>query len=292
MDEDGAAPDAAENAEFAFQSVGEKLLAARTEKALSLSEVAAQTRIPIRHLEALEASDFAALPGSTYSLGFAKSYARFVGLDPTVIADELRAELAQSGHAGFVPATPDYEPADPGRVPPRWMAWTAAAVALVAIIGYLAWRSFALSPSSAPMAVTETNIAPAKSAQAAAAGATTAPPTGGAVVITADDTVWVKIYDADEKRLFESEMKAGDSYTVPADANGPMIVTGRPQHLKVTVGGKPVPALGEADRTVSDVGVSAAALLARKAPDASAEQNGATGANAAPTSASSGENSR
>ncbi len=261
MDEDGVALDAAENAEFRFQTVGEQLLAARTEKALSLSEVAAQTRVPIRHLEALETSDFAALPGSTYSVGFAKSYARFVGLDQNAIATELRAELAQGGHAGYIPATPDYEPAEPGRVPPRWLAWTAAAIGLLGLIAYLAWRSFALSPDTAPAANPATEVAPANVAQTASAA-----PTGGAVVITADDTVWIEIYDADNKRLFESEMKAGDSYTVPADANNPMIVTGRPQHLKVTVGGKPVAPLGEADKTIADVGISATALLERKAP--------------------------
>ena len=85
----------------------------------------------------------------------------------------------------------------------------------------------------------------------------------GEVVITATDGVWVKIYDAENKRLFESEMKAGDKFTVPADANNPMIVTGRPNVLDVTIGGKAVPTLGAPDRTIADVGVSAKALLAR-----------------------------
>jgi cytoskeleton protein RodZ len=261
MDEEGAAADAVENAEFRFQTVGEQLKAARTERGLTLNEVAAQTRIPIRHLEAIETSDFGALPGSTYSLGFAKSYARFVGLDANVIADELRTELAQGGHAGFVPATPDYEPADASRVPPKWLAWTAAAVAVLGLVGYFLWRNYAFSgEQSAEIVAEQPAKAPAKSAVAAAA----TPPSDGAVVITAKDTVWIKIYGADKKRIFESEMKAGDTYTVPADANNPMIVTGRPQSLVVTVGGQAVAPLGAPDRTIADVGVSAAALLARK----------------------------
>lgn len=277
MDEDGAATTAAENAEFRFHTVGEQLKAARDERQMSLTDVAAQTRIPIRHLEALEASDFAALPGSMYSIGFAKSYARTVGLDQKVIADEMRAELAQGGHAGFIPATPDYEPADPGRVPPRWLAWTAGGVALLGLIGYFVWRSFALSPDAPAAPVAETEIAPAKSADAAAALAAA---TGGAVVITANDMVWAKIYDADNKRLFEAEMKAGETFTVPADANNPMIVTGRPQALQVTVGGKPVAPLGEPDRTISDVGVSAAALLARKPVEQPAANTATTNSSA------------
>ena len=265
MDEDVAAITAAENAEFRFQTVGEQLKAAREERKMTLTDIAAQTRIPIRHLEALEASNFVALPGSMYSIGFAKSYARTVGLDQLIIADEMRAELAQGGHSGFIPATPDYEPADPGRVPPRWLAWTAAAIAVLGLIGYFAWRSFALSADAPASETVETEIAPAKTVEGAAA---LVAPTGGAVVITASETAWVKIYDADNKRLFEAEMKAGESYAVPADANNPMIVTGRPQALQVTVGGKPVAPLGDPDRTISDVGISAAALLARKPAEA------------------------
>ena len=261
MDEDVAATEAAKNAEFRFHTVGEQLKAAREERQLTLTDIAAQTRIPIRHLEALEASDFAALPGSMYSIGFAKSYARTVGLDQIVIADEMRAELAQGGHAGFIPATPDYEPADPGRVPPRWLAWTAAAIAVLGLIGYFAWRSFALSADAPAAPAAESEIAPAKAVEGAAPSAA---PASGAVVLTASEAVWIKIYDAENKRLFESEMKAGESFAVPADANNPMIVTGRPQALQVTVGGKPVAPLGEADRTIADIGVSAAALLARK----------------------------
>ena len=274
MDEDVAATEAAENAEFRFHTVGEQLKAAREERHLTLNDVAAQTRIPIRHLEALEASNFAALPGSMYSIGFAKSYARTVGLDQNVIADEMRAELAQGGHSGFIPATPDYEPADPGRVPPRWLAWAAAAFAIIGLVAYLAWKSYAMSADAPPAPVVETEATPTRSVEGPA---TPAAPAGGAVVITASEVAWVKIYDADNKRLFESEMKAGESYSVPADANNPMIVTGRPQALQVTVGGKAVAALGDADRTISDVGVSAAALLARKPVEAATTGTASTG---------------
>jgi hypothetical protein len=38
-------------------------------------------------------------------------------------------------------------------------------------------------------------------------------------------------------------MATGDSFTVPQDANNPMIVTGRPQLLDITIGGKAVPQL-------------------------------------------------
>jgi len=83
------------------------------------------------------------------------------------------------------------------------------------------------------------------------------------VVLTAQTAVWLRIYDQAGERLFEKEMAKGESYTVPPQANNPMILTGRPNALAVTVGGKPVAPLGPPERTIVDVPVSAAALLAR-----------------------------
>ena len=63
--------------------------------------------------------------------------------------------------------------------------------------------------------------------------------------------------------LLEKEMAAGERFLVPADANNPQIRTGRADLILVTVGGKEVAALGPAEKTVKDVGISAAALAAR-----------------------------
>jgi hypothetical protein len=91
----------------------------------------------------------------------------------------------------------------------------------------------------------------------------------GTVTLTATETVWLKIYDEDGERLFEKEMSAGEQYSVPADAKGPQILTGRPDALTVTIDGAVVAPLGTADRTIKDVGISAAALLARTDPGGS-----------------------
>jgi cytoskeleton protein RodZ len=85
----------------------------------------------------------------------------------------------------------------------------------------------------------------------------------GQVVLTATSPVWVRVYDAADKVLFEKEMIAGERFTVPPDANNPQIRTGRADLISVTVDGKAVATLGPAQRTVKDVGISAAALAAR-----------------------------
>lgn len=247
--------------EFRFLTVGEQLKAERERLNLSLSDLAAKTRVPMRHLESIEKSDFGALPGSTYTLGFARSYARALEMDAAKVSSELRVEMAQGGHEGYQAPVQNYEPADPARVPSRTLAWTAAAIGILVVAGYFGWRTMALGDAS----IIETPAAVVQKTEASVANADPKIliPAGGAVVLTATDNVWVKIYDADNKRLYEDEMKTGDSFTVPQDAKKPMIVTGRPQAISVTVGGKAVPPLGEIDKTIADVEVSSAALLAR-----------------------------
>jgi hypothetical protein len=89
--------------------------------------------------------------------------------------------------------------------------------------------------------------------------------------------IWVKVYDASGKVFFEKAMAQGQSFTVPAAAQAPLIWTGRPDALAITVAGKPVAKLSETQRTIKGVPISAAALLAR----APAPAGPATGSGAA-----------
>jgi cytoskeletal protein RodZ len=242
------------------ETVGARLKASRERIGMSLADLAAQTRVPTRHLESIERSEFDALPGQTYTLGFARAYARAIDLDPVDIGNRLRAELSESGHEGYQAPIQNYEPTDPARVPSKTLAWTAAGFAALLLAGYAIFRSMtfgdvATAPvKNAPPAIVSANAASASSDVTAGSGT---------VVLTATDNVWVKVYDAEQKRLYEREMVAGDSFNVPPGANRPMIVTGRPQALDIKVNGKVVPPLGAADVTIADVEISADKLLSR-----------------------------
>src|SRR4029453_13742624 len=98
-------------------TVGERLRAAREEKGLSLEDVAAQTRIPRRHLEAIEAAEWDRLPAPTYTIGFARSNPSFGGLDPTEVADQFRSEMG--GQPPSATTAEVFEPADPARTMPK-----------------------------------------------------------------------------------------------------------------------------------------------------------------------------
>ena len=84
--------DPGEEATLFPKTAGERLREAREAQGLSLAEIAARTRIPVRQLEAIEASNYAALPSITYSVGFAKAYARAVGADEVAIARDVRSQ--------------------------------------------------------------------------------------------------------------------------------------------------------------------------------------------------------
>lgn len=248
-------------------TAGTQLRDAREASGMSLADVAAKTRIPQRHLEAIERDDFNALPSTTYAVGFARAFARAVGADEVAVAAAVRTQLEHGGRARLEYQA--FEPADPARVPPRALAWTAAIIALLIIGGYALWRTLSHDGTAAPPLAASASPTPA-TPHAAPAPAPAPTPTTGPVVLTATDTVWLRISDAAGKRLFEKQMAAGETYTVPADANGPTIMTGRPNALRVTVGGVEVPPLGEPEKRIKGVGISAEALRARAAAPATA----------------------
>lgn len=252
-----------ETADMQPSSPGAKLRVAREAQGLSMQDVATRTRIAQRQLEAIERDDYSALPGIPYAVGFARAYARTVGLDEVEIAADVRnavhnSELGANRYEAF-------EPADPARVPSRALAWTTAAIVIILIAGFAVWRTQLLTPPTGTEIAAQQDAKPATVAKPAGA-ARPAAPVVRTVVFTANDDVWLRIYDEAGERLKDGLMKKGESFTLPANARNPMILTGRPQALTVTVGGKPVAALGAPDRTISDVPVSAEALLTRAAP--------------------------
>lgn len=250
-----------------LEGAGQMLRRAREKAKMSLEQLAAETRIPQRHLELIEAGDFTGLPARTYAIGFSRSYAKVVGLDDRVIADQVRAELAQAG-SDDRGRTPGFEPGDPARIPTRGLAWLSALAAVLLLVGGFAYFRDYFMPGAGPGPLTEP--APQQVvAPPAAPGAQDAINPEGPVVFTAlEDGVWVRFYDAAGTRLMEKEMAKGETYTVPGDVEGPRLWTGRPDALAISIGGKPVNKLAEDDQIMRDVAISAQALLARDAAGA------------------------
>ena len=244
---------------------GEMLREARKAEGLDIAQVAAETRIPQRHLVAIEGSDYGKLPSRTYAVGFSRSYARLLGLDETVVLARLREELAEGAGEGQQ-RHDKFEPGDPARVPSRGLVWFSMLAAVLLIAGAFTFYRTYFSPAITPPPLTADAVAPAGPvAQQPTAAATAQPVANGPVVFTSlMDGTWVKFYDGDGKRLYEAQMAKGQSYTIPADAKDPKVWTGRPYALEITVGGQQVPKLSEDDVVVKDISVTPQALLARE----------------------------
>lgn len=258
---DANVPTASGEATLFPKTVGERLREARLKHKLDLADIAQRTRVPLRHLEALESGDYSSMPTPTYAVGFAKAYARAVGEDEVEIAREVRgrAEVTAARRPEYQP----YETQEVVRGPSTGVMVGAIALAVVLLIAIGLWYGTDLfrggsSESSAPVAAETT---PAE--QTAPAAPAAAPTTTGQVTLVATDEVWVRIYDAAGKTLKMGTLSPGERYDVPQDASNPMINVGRPDKLQVLVNGTAVPALGSGRVAIKDVGVSAAALAAR-----------------------------
>lgn len=105
-------------------SFGENLRRERELRGVSLREIADNTKISIRFLEALEEDRLEVLPGGLFPRSFVRQYANFVGLDPDRTVADFLAQHDQ-------PETERTPPPAPRRA---WLSPGALFFAAVAIV--------------------------------------------------------------------------------------------------------------------------------------------------------------
>jgi cytoskeletal protein RodZ len=251
-------PPEEELAEPEAPTVGQRLRAAREEKKLSLEDVAAQTRIPQRHLASIENAEWDSLPAPTYTIGFAKNYASAVDLDRTDIGNQLREEM---GGQRFANTSSDvFEPADPARTMPKSLV-IGAIIAVILLVGIMSWlnkRALEEPGTGNNSAIAE---APTPAPRPAAPAPATPAATNGPVVLNATQQVWLQVSEKGGASLFAGLLQPGQSYTVPANATSPVLKTGKPEALKISVGSQVVGPVGPAATTVSNVSLLPADLM-------------------------------
>jgi cytoskeleton protein RodZ len=71
--------------------IGTALREARERKGLSFPQVEEATKIRARYIRALEEEAFGILPGTTYTKGFLRAYADYLGLDGHLFIDEFNS---------------------------------------------------------------------------------------------------------------------------------------------------------------------------------------------------------
>jgi hypothetical protein len=177
-----------------------------------------------------------------------------------------------------------FEPADPARSMPKWLVFgaIAAVLALVLVMSWLNERS--VSGSDEPVAETPgATDTPQQSAGPAAAPASAAQ---GPVVITANEQVWLQVKDGGAT-LKAGLLEAGQSFEVPASAQAPVLTTGKPEAIRISVGTADAPPVGLAATTVRNVSLLGPDLM--RAP-AAAPANAGSAPAAGPTAPSPAQN--
>lgn len=270
--------DEAQDGPLGPQTVGERLRHAREAQGLSLDDVASRTRIPTRHLQHIEREEWDALPAITYCIGFVRSYANAIGLDGAELGRQVRDRI---GGTRVPPPVPEYyEPADPARVPPRSLALIAVVIAIILVVGYFIWRG---SASEEQVPAQPQQQAPAAQAPAPQQPAQTQLVAGQPVTITATEEVWLRITDSGAGgTLFEGIMAPNQSFQIPAIAQQPVLRTGRPQVLRISVGGQDIGTVEREERTVADVSLRAEEIVARIRGAAASQAGPPTPASAPP----------
>ncbi|WP_263380344.1 helix-turn-helix domain-containing protein [Granulicella paludicola] len=131
-------------------SFGKELQLERQRRRITLESIAEGTKVPTRHLRALEQEDYAQLPGGVFNKGIVRSYCRYLGLDEQEWLGKFPSVLA-------VESEPDWESFAENvrrsrvnrrsRTGAQWLGVLVMLMALV-VLGWAAWK-FVLQPRMA-----------------------------------------------------------------------------------------------------------------------------------------------
>jgi cytoskeleton protein RodZ len=146
------------DADTPLETVGQDLRAARLRRGDDLASVSRALKIRKDHLEALEEDRFEQLPGRAYAIGFVRSYADYLGIDPVQCVERFKQEIAgRSDDALPAASLPGIE--EDRQLPHGWLIIAAVVVVLV---GYGIYR-LAVSADSLvnqPVAAVPQQLAP------------------------------------------------------------------------------------------------------------------------------------
>lgn len=114
---------------------GALLAAARQKKGWSVEQVASLVKLAPRQIQAIEADNYAALPGLAVARGFVRSYAKVLGLDAHALAAAMPQESAVQQRDHIVPQHSLSTPFSEGPLPAMMMSTRGNSSALPILAG-------------------------------------------------------------------------------------------------------------------------------------------------------------
>lgn len=252
------------------QRPGRTLAEARGRRNQTIAEVAQQLKLSATQVEALEADDYARLPGPVFVRGFVRNYARLMELDSEPLVAGLTLPQDQTAAGAAVPHSHNI-PFPDGRGP-RWPIYAAAIAVLAGLVVLFEFifsgppaavvtavspksetvqtRDASSVPQAGPMVVplqapATVMSAPVATEPAAVEAAPPAPPapakrSGLAEMQFVFDTQsWVEVRDREDRIVFSQLNPAGAVQHVQGQP--PLnVVIGNARGVRVNYNGRPV----------------------------------------------------
>lgn len=181
--------------------IGPMLKARREQLGYSLEQAKLATGIPISHLEALESMNIKAIPGG-FAIGYAKTYARYLGQDADIVADRLRSESGYLSQSNEIEQ--EFEISPPKKPIPSvvWMALAALiALGLVVALSVIDGRK------PAPTQAAQVTPANAKAANPGAQQSFA----GRSLEIRAVRNAWIEARGPDGAVYVDRVLRAGET---------------------------------------------------------------------------------
>jgi cytoskeleton protein RodZ len=287
-----------DDADAPLETVGQDLRKARQRKGEDLALISAILKIRKDHLEALEESDFDALPGRTYTIGFVRSYAGYLGLDAPLCVERLKAEIA--GRSEVKEGTVQVSTPRERKLPPGGMVFAVlllialvyGAYYLIASVNRMATQAVTpVPPQLAAQAGLPANPAPAAppppAAQATQAPETAATPVSASaepaavpaplppgirygaqnnsrITLLAHKPARVTVLGPDRKLFLDRNLQAGDSYLVP-NAVGLTLSTSDAGAVEMILDGSPIGYAGKDGDTAQGLSLNPQDIVERRA---------------------------
>src|SRR5580692_2571891 len=246
---------------LASAGIGAKLRQERVGKGLAIDDIARDTRIAPRFLEAIETDDYSSLPGLIFARNFVRQYALILHLDPDPLLAELPKHDESTAPLPNPPARPrsGYNRDRRLRSLVSSVAWLVFAVGVGATayiyfnhaprriaspasssqIEINARAAAPISPPAAPSTVIPSTAAPPTTNPSAS---TTAAASPVQVSLTARERAWVQV-SVDGKTTFIGTLTPNETKEVSA-AEQVKVLTGNAGALTISLNGKTLDSLG------------------------------------------------
>jgi cytoskeletal protein RodZ len=239
---------------------GEELKRERNLREISLEEIAAATKISMRLLTALEASDLSRLPAPVFTRGFIRAYCLYLGLDPV---QKINTYLAEVQPSAAPQETSVAKPRSGSRFlrGPRSTAGTivggvTAVLLLLGLIANPAHHRPKVARASRVALVSPVsfkNVAPSSEPTPLIredAPETTLTAEGITLVLEFDESSWVEI-SADGAKVFGGLVTAGESRRFEARKEF-RLTLGNAGGVRVSIDGHPAARLGRPGEVIRD----------------------------------------